>query len=164
VNLASAKGKEINGRVSKISGPMKNGRYPLNLKHISGDEEIVSLKAQNLNPFFKLSEEEERSSKRCLAFVNYGNPIRGSGNRACVPEGHGRMLKNCITCLKWNLMHIQPMPFFVNVTQDEFAEQFEGNLGLTISNKVFTICIGRFQIKCSRRDNIQLPLEGFRHI
>ena len=102
MNLASAKGKEINGRVSKISGPMKNGRYPLNLKHISGDEEIVSLKASNLNPFFKLSEEEEWSSKRRQSFANYGNPIRG--NRACVPEGHGRMLKNCITCLKWNLM------------------------------------------------------------
>ena len=81
---------------------MKNGRYPLNLKHISGDEEIVSLKAQNLNPFFKLSEEEENSSKRRQTFANYGNPIRG--NRARVPEGHGRMLKNCITCLKWNLM------------------------------------------------------------
>lgn len=77
---------------------MKNGRYPLNLKHISGDEEVVSLKAQNLNPFYKQSEEEEWSSKRRQAFANYGNPIRG--NRACVPEGHGRMLKNCITCLK----------------------------------------------------------------
>ena len=69
VNLTSAKGQEINGRVSKISGPIKNGRYPLNLKHISGDEEIVSLRAQNLNPFFKLSEEEECSRKRRQAFA-----------------------------------------------------------------------------------------------
>ena len=125
VNLTSAKGQEINGRVTKISGAIKNGRYPLILRHISGDDEVVSLKAQNLNPFFKLSEEEELSKARRQAFVSYGHPIRG--NKALVLEGHGRMFKQCITALKWNLMHIQPLPFFVNLSMDEFAEQYEGH-------------------------------------
>lgn len=124
VNLASAKGKQMNGRVAKINGPLKNGRYPVILRHISGDIENVTIKAQNLNPFFVLSEDEEA---RRQAFVNYPPGGEGSRDAACILEGHGRMLKQCITALKWYLMHIQPMPFFVNVTMDEFAEQYEGH-------------------------------------
>ena len=128
VNLSSVRGQQMNGRVTKINGPLNNGRYPIILRHISGDVEGVSLKAQNLNPFFELSEEEELSEAKRQAFVSYGHPIGGfGGDAACTLEGHGRMFKNCITALKWYLMHIQPMPFFVNLTMDEFAEQVEGD-------------------------------------
>ena len=94
----------MNGRVAKINGPLKNGRYPLTLSHISGDVEVVSLKPQNLNPSFKLSKEEELCEARRQAFFAYGTPIGGiGGDTACICEGHGRMFKNCITALQYFL-------------------------------------------------------------
>ena len=54
---------------------MNDGRYPLTLRHISGDVEIVRVKAQNINPSFKLSKEEELSEAKRQAFVSYGAPI-----------------------------------------------------------------------------------------
>ena len=92
MGLTSERGKQINGRLAVVTGPINNGRYPLKIQHLTGEIERVSLKAQNINPFLK--PEQEAKEKSRLDFINYSSDAK-------VREGHGRLLDQVLMTLRY---------------------------------------------------------------
>ena len=92
VNLASARGKQLNNRLGTVYGSMKDGRYPVKIQHVTGEVEKVSLKPQNINPFLK--EEQKEKEQLRLEFINYSSDAR-------VREGHGRLFDQVLMLLRY---------------------------------------------------------------
>jgi hypothetical protein len=92
VNLTSAKGQQVNGRLGAVAGNLDGGRFPVLLKHLTGESEKLSIRPQNLDPFVmdeQLAKEENR-----LAFINYSTDGK-------VREGHGRLLDQTLMLLRF---------------------------------------------------------------
>jgi hypothetical protein len=76
-----------------VAGNLDGGRFPIFLRHLTGDSEKISIRPQNLDPFVKdeqLTKEENR-----LAFINYSSDGK-------VREGHGRLLDQTLMLLRFH--------------------------------------------------------------
>lgn len=92
VGLSSERGKQINHRLAVVDGPINNGRYPVKMRHLTGEVEKVSLKPQNLNPFLKPDQEADEKSR--LDFISYSSDAK-------IREGHGRLLDQVLMLLRY---------------------------------------------------------------
>ena len=92
VGLASERGKQINKRLAEVVGPIKGGRYPVEIRYITGETEKVSLRPQNINPF--LNAEQRAEDKSRLDFINYSSDAK-------VREGHGRLFDQVLMLLRY---------------------------------------------------------------
>ena len=99
IGLTSIKGQEINGRIAAIDGNLNSeGRYPVKLKHHTGEEEQLGIKPKNLNA--SLTHDQEAAEAKRLSFINYTRDAR-------IREGHGMFLEQVLMLLRWavNMMH-----------------------------------------------------------
>ncbi|KAL9179174.1 hypothetical protein ACHAXT_008464 [Thalassiosira profunda] len=109
VDLTSERGKQLNGRLAAVSGPIDNGRYPVKVRHITGKAENISLKPTNINPFLKPDEEAKEKSR--LAFIDYSSDAK-------VREGHGRFFDQVLMLMRYAVNERQGCDCF----EGEFEE------------------------------------------
>jgi hypothetical protein len=93
VNLTSVKGKQVNGRLGAVAGKLDGGRFPILLRHLTGESEKLRVRPQNLNPFVK--DEQLIKEKNRLAFIDYSSDGK-------VREGHGRLLDQTLMLLRFH--------------------------------------------------------------
>eukprot|EP00574_Skeletonema_japonicum_P007554 CAMPEP_0201716906 /NCGR_PEP_ID=MMETSP0593-20130828/2769_1 /ASSEMBLY_ACC=CAM_ASM_000672 /TAXON_ID=267983 /ORGANISM="Skeletonema japonicum, Strain CCMP2506" /LENGTH=549 /DNA_ID=CAMNT_0048206829 /DNA_START=137 /DNA_END=1786 /DNA_ORIENTATION=+ len=130
MGLTSERGKQINGRLAVVTGPINNGRYPLKIQHLTGEIERVSLKAQNINPFLK--PEQEAKEKSRLDFINYSSDAK-------VREGHGRLLDQVLMTLRYAVNVMNGCTFFEG-GWESFMRLPRSHQGVMMSNtQVFSL-------------------------
>mmetsp|Transcript_204 Transcript_204/g.267 ORF Transcript_204/g.267 Transcript_204/m.267 type:complete len:548 (+) Transcript_204:58-1701(+) len=130
MGLTSERGKQINGRLAVVTGPINNGRYPLKIQHLTGEIERVSLKAQNINPFLK--PEQEAKEKSRLDFINYSSDAK-------VREGHGRLLDQVLMTLRYAVNVMNGCSFYEG-DWNSFMRLPRSHQGVMMSNtQVFSL-------------------------
>jgi hypothetical protein len=108
VGLQSEKGKVHNGRIGTIKGKPNsdNDRFPVQILYLTGDTELLAVKATNLNPF--LSEHQlEQERKRCQA-ISYTQDGR-------VRESHGMLLDQIFMLARWSYNEMSGHTYFRNL-------------------------------------------------
>jgi hypothetical protein len=95
----------VNGPLGIVAGNLDGGRFPILLRHLTGESEKISIRPQNLDPFVKdeqLTKEENR-----LAFINYSFDGK-------VREGHGRLLDQTLMLLRFHT-NIHEVSVYLNI-------------------------------------------------
>ena len=104
LDLKSVKGKALNGRVGRINGKPKEGRFPIRIdaNWLSGEHEVMALKLCNLHPFFTGRNEE---TTRCP------ESLEGYSSTSCVRGSHGRLLHRFLRFGQWFVCEIGDVGF-----------------------------------------------------
>jgi hypothetical protein len=108
IGLQSDKGKVHNGRIGTIKGKPKgeDDRFPIEILYLTGETELLAVKATNLNPFLpEHSLELERKRRQAISYTQDGR----------VREPHGMVLDQIFMLARWSYNEMSGHTFFRNL-------------------------------------------------
>lgn len=111
--LQSEKGKVHNGRIGTIKGKPNsdNDRFPIQILYLTGETELLAVKATNLNPF--LTPDQLEQEKKRYKAISYSQDGR-------VRESHGMLLDQIFMLARWSYNEMTGQTYFRNMDFSQY--------------------------------------------